>query len=97
MLADAQLLLGELAANSVRHAHAADDAVVGVRAQLRYDGLRLEVEDRGRPGPIARRLPDWQYGGGFGLNIVEVLSRQWGVDRDAGTCVWADLAFPATG
>jgi anti-sigma regulatory factor (Ser/Thr protein kinase) len=97
MLADAQLLLGELVTNSVRHADAADDAVVSVRAQLRPDGLRLEIKDRGSIGPIARRLPDRRSGGGFGLDIVEVLSRRWGVNRDAGTCVWADLAFPATG
>jgi anti-sigma regulatory factor (Ser/Thr protein kinase) len=97
LLADAQLVVVELVTNSVRYADAPDDAVVSVRGELRADILRLEVEDGGRSGSIARREPDLQYGGGFGLHLVELLSRRWGVDRDAGTRVWAELAFPATG
>jgi hypothetical protein len=71
MLADAQLLVVELVANSVRDADAPADAVVSVRAQVAADVLRLEVEDRGSSGSIARRAPDLQHGGGFGLNLVE--------------------------
>jgi anti-sigma regulatory factor (Ser/Thr protein kinase) len=97
MLADAQLLVAELVANSVRHADAAGDAVVSVRAQLGADALRLEVADRGSTGSIARRAPDLQHGGGFGLHLAEILSRRWGVNRDAGTRVWAEIAFPAAG
>lgn len=97
MLADARLLVMELVSNSVRHADAADDAVVSVRAQVRADVLRLEVEDRGSTGPIGRHASDLQDGGGFGLHLVELLSRRWGIHREAGTRVWAELAFPATG
>jgi serine/threonine-protein kinase RsbW len=97
VLTDAQLLVSELVANSVRHADAPAAAVVSVRARVRADVLCLEVEDGGTSGAIARRAPDLSYGGGFGLNVVEVLSRRWGVDRDAGTRVWAELAFPAAG
>jgi serine/threonine-protein kinase RsbW len=96
MLADAQLLVAELVANSVRHADGPADAVVSVRARVAADVLRLEVEDRGRSGSIVRRAPDLQHGGGFGLNLVETLSRRWGVNRDVGTRVWAEIAFPAT-
>jgi anti-sigma regulatory factor (Ser/Thr protein kinase) len=97
MLTDAQLLVGELVANSVRHAEAPADAVVSVRAWVHADVLCLEVEDGGTSGPIVRRAPDLSYGGGFGLNVVEALSRRWGVDRDVGTRVWAELGFPAAG
>jgi serine/threonine-protein kinase RsbW len=97
MLADAQLLVVELVTNSVRHADAPADAVISVRAQASVDVVRLEVEDDGRTGSIARRAPDLQNGGGFGLNVVERLSARWGVNRDAGTRVWAELAFPAAG
>src|SRR3954471_1749550 len=82
MRADAQLLVAELVANSVRHADAPADAVVSVRAQVAADVMHLEVEDRGSSGSIARRAPDLQHGGGFGLNLVETLSRRWGVNRD---------------
>lgn len=95
VLADAQLLVVELVSNSVRHAEAPADAVISVRARASLDGVRLEVEDGGRTGSIARRAPDVENGGGFGLNVVERLSARWGVNRDAGTRVWAELAFPA--
>ena len=97
MLADAQLLVVELVTNSVRHADAPADAVISVRAQLGADVVCLEVEDRGSTGSIARRAPDLQHGGGFGLNVVEMLSARWGVNRDVGTRVWAEIAFPAAG
>jgi anti-sigma regulatory factor (Ser/Thr protein kinase) len=97
MLADAQLLVGELVTNSVRHADAPADAVVTVRARVSFGVVRLEVEDDGRTGSIARRAPDLQDGGGFGLNVVEMLSARWGVNRDAGTRVWAEIAHAAAG
>jgi anti-sigma regulatory factor (Ser/Thr protein kinase) len=97
MLADAQLLVVELVANSVRHGNAPPDAVVRVRAQIGADVVLLEVEDRGTAGSVTRRAPDLEHGGGFGLQLVEALSRRWGVNRDAGTRVWAELAFPGAG
>jgi anti-sigma regulatory factor (Ser/Thr protein kinase) len=95
MLADARLLVVELVTNSVRHANVGGDAVVSVRARVRDDVLWLEVEDPGRGGPIAPHAPDLQHGGGFGLHLVELLCRRWGVQRDTGTRVWAELAFEA--
>jgi serine/threonine-protein kinase RsbW len=96
MLADAQLLVVELVGNSLRHAEVRADALIRVCAQIRAGVVRLEVEDRGRTGAIARRAPDLQGdGGGFGLNVVERLSARWGVNRGAGTRVWAELALPA--
>ncbi len=95
MLADVQLLVSELVTNSVLHADAAHGARVRVRAGIRGDALRLEVHDAGRTRSIARRAPDRQHGGGFGLHVVETLSARRRVSRDAGTCVWAELALPA--
>jgi hypothetical protein len=59
--------------------------------------VRFEVTDRGRTGAIARRAPDLQRGGGFGLNVVDVLAARWGVNRDTGTRVWAEIALSTTG
>src|SRR3954468_20390750 len=97
LLTNVQLVVSELVTNSVRHADAPVDAVITVRAEVRGDILRLEVADRGDGGSIAPRAPDLHDGGGFGLRVVEVLSRRWGVSRGAGTCVWAELDFAATG
>lgn len=92
-LADAQLLVVELVANSVRHADTPADAALRVRGEIRGDVLRLQVEDCGSGGSVARRIPDLQDGGGFGLNIVEAVSRRWGVNRTAGTRVWAEIGI----
>jgi serine/threonine-protein kinase RsbW len=97
MLGDAQLLVAELVANSVRHADKADGAVISVRAWLRAGVVCLEVQDPGSSGSISRREPDMKQGGGFGLNIVDAVAARWGVNRGAGTRVWVELAVPANG
>ena len=97
VLVDVRLLIGELVANSVVHADVPPDSVVSVRAQLRPDALHVEVGDCGSSGTVALRAPDLAVGGGFGLNVVDVVSRRWGVHRDAGTRVWAEMAFPSAG
>jgi anti-sigma regulatory factor (Ser/Thr protein kinase) len=94
---DLLLLISELVTNSVRHADAVGDAPISVRAEVQGDTLRLEVGDGGSRGAIAPRAPDMRGGGGFGLNVVDFVSRRWGVDRDVGTLVWAELAFQQAG
>jgi len=94
---DARLAVSELVTNSIQHADAPVDAPIQVRASVAADVLSLEVQDRGTGGAITRRTPDFQHGGGFGLNVVDIVSRRWGVDRAAGTRVWAELAFSAAG
>jgi anti-sigma regulatory factor (Ser/Thr protein kinase) len=79
-LADAQLLLGELLANCVRHADTPGDDLVSVRVGIRGDALHLEVHARG-----------------FGLNVVDAVSRRRGVARDSGTCVGAEIGIVDSG
>jgi serine/threonine-protein kinase RsbW len=95
-LADAQLVVGELVGNSVRHADTPDGAAVSVRLKIRGDAVHVEVQDGGTRGSITRRAPDLEDGGGFGLTLVEAIARRWGVARGAGTRVWAEIAL-ATG
>jgi anti-sigma regulatory factor (Ser/Thr protein kinase) len=97
MLVDLRLLIGELVANSVLHADAPANAVVSVRAEVCADAVHIEVGDSGTGGAVVVRAPDFTDGGGFGLNVVDVLSRRWGVNRDMGTRVWAELAFASGG
>jgi anti-sigma regulatory factor (Ser/Thr protein kinase) len=91
-LADAELLVSELVTNSVRHAAIGADAFVRVAAEVADGVLRIEVDDPGTVGAVAIRTPDLGGGGGFGLRIVEALSRRWGVARNGSTRVWAELA-----
>jgi anti-sigma regulatory factor (Ser/Thr protein kinase) len=88
---DAPLIVSELVTNCLRHAGMSDSATVRVSAQLTDGVLRLEVEDPGTVGHVARRTPDPDHGGGFGLNIVDALAALWGVQRDESTLVWVEL------
>jgi anti-sigma regulatory factor (Ser/Thr protein kinase) len=93
VLDDVRLVVSELVTNSVRHAGLRADDVVGVRAEVMGDGLRVEVEDAGRAGPVARRPPRPGIPGGFGLNIVEKLGVRWGVSLSRGSTVWVELSL----
>ena len=78
--------------NSVRHARAPAGAPVTVTAELTDRVLRLEVADAGHDRRFARRRPDLERGGGFGLQLVERLSQRWGIAEAEGTVVWCEFA-----
>jgi anti-sigma regulatory factor (Ser/Thr protein kinase) len=90
VLVDAPLVVSELVTNSVRHAGLSDGATVRISAELGAGVLRLEVEDAGTVGVVARRSPDGERGG-YGLNIVNALATRWGVQRNGATLLWAEL------
>jgi hypothetical protein len=84
------------AAASIRHAGLDGGAVLRIAASLVGGVLRLEVVDDGHNGAVAIRAPSIA-GGGFGLNVVEMLSRAWGVERDDATRVWVEMVARPTG
>jgi anti-sigma regulatory factor (Ser/Thr protein kinase) len=89
VLGDARLLVSELVSNSVRHAGLAADGVVHVAADVTGGMLRLEVDDAGTAGTVARRAPNRE--GGFGLHLVDAIAQRWGVTREGFTRVWVEL------
>jgi anti-sigma regulatory factor (Ser/Thr protein kinase) len=86
-----ELMVSELATNSVKHAHSnfkvsIDDA----RGEI-----RVEVRDTGRGQPVLRS-PAPLEPSGRGLRIVEALSRAWGTaDSPHGKTVWFTLPSKA--
>jgi anti-sigma regulatory factor (Ser/Thr protein kinase) len=94
VLDDAQLLVSELVTNGVLHAGLEPPDVVCVRVELASGALRVHVEDPGTIGAIAPGTPNVGTGTGFGLNLVATLASQWGVSRNGGTRVWAELTWP---
>ncbi|MFI2611467.1 ATP-binding protein [Kitasatospora sp. NPDC018619] len=93
----AELLLGELFANAVRHCDAPDDRHIEVRFALAGSRLRLEVHDAGSGRPLLRAAaPDDECG--RGLLLVNELAERWGhANRPCGIgkFVWA-LVAPVT-
>jgi anti-sigma regulatory factor (Ser/Thr protein kinase) len=88
---DLALLLSELVTNSYRHSGAAE-AGISVSVEVRRDHVRAEITDHGK-GPRAEPVPEEQRGeGGWGLVIVDRLSRRWGVRKGPPSCVWFELA-----
>jgi anti-sigma regulatory factor (Ser/Thr protein kinase) len=97
VLEHAQLLVSELATNSVRHSGAMPGDDLVVRVEPSKATVRVEVEDSGRSAAVVARPPDLNVGGGFGLNLVHTLSERWGVEHAVagGTRVWAQLSLTA--
>lgn len=85
----AELLTGELVANTVVHGPAG--APVTVRVDIQADVLRVEVEDQGGGQPVLRRTePTAAHG--RGLALVDALSSSWGTTHEAGrTTVWFEV------
>ena len=90
-----ELVVSEVVSNAVRHAGGAGDEIrLAVTPKDGY--MCVQVTDSGPglvPKPGALESGDE---GGFGLFIVERLTRRWGVTReDNKTRVWFELDFAA--
>jgi anti-sigma regulatory factor (Ser/Thr protein kinase) len=90
----ALLLVSELVTNSVRHATTGPADTVRLTADTAPAGVRIAVRDAGTRGSVRLRTDRREDDvGGFGLELVARLSRDWGVERDEhGTTVWLELA-----
>ena len=89
LVADAVLVVSELATNAVRHAHTAFSVTVDCRAG---GGALLSLRDGSPHHPIpvtAGQLDE----AGRGLALVQLLSNDWGVSTqpDGGKSVWVRL------
>jgi anti-sigma regulatory factor (Ser/Thr protein kinase) len=79
-----ELMVSELATNSVKHAHS--DFKVSINDSA--GEIRVEVRDTGRGQPVLR-FPVPTEPWGRGLRIVEALSLAWGTaDSPRGKTVW---------
>ena len=89
----AELLVGEVVTNALRHAHTRR---VGLRL-VRAGALLCEVGDDDHAVPVLLSAgPDDE--GGRGLRIVSRLARAWGTSRTAqGKTVWFEQTLPRRG
>jgi anti-sigma regulatory factor (Ser/Thr protein kinase) len=90
-LADLRLVISEVITNAVRHG-GLGDLLIAVTPKRDY--LCVQVTDTGdgfAPRPRAYAPDD---NGGFGLFLIERLTRRWGLTReDSNTRVWFEFDF----
>ncbi|WP_018157400.1 ATP-binding protein [Demetria terragena] len=93
---EAETVVSELVANSVRHAKALPDGSIRVHWKVRAPRVELEVTDGGGPEiPMPRPQAEWAPAG-RGLRIVRSLAHEWGVaDEKVGRTVWVSLGGPS--
>ena len=89
LLADAELLAGELTSNALLHG----TGEIRLRALLDADRLLVEVIDEGTGFERDLRHQRFDEIGGWGLDIVEDLASRWGV-HEGTTHVWFELELP---
>jgi anti-sigma regulatory factor (Ser/Thr protein kinase) len=81
---DVALVLSELVTNSVLYGTGTDD--VDVLVDATKGRIRLEVSDA---GPCFDK--DDPRGNGMGLDIVDQIADDWGVQRDHKCTVWVEI------
>jgi anti-sigma regulatory factor (Ser/Thr protein kinase) len=87
-----EVAITELVANAVRHSGSRDD--IRLMLTTKDDHLCVRVTDGGtglvpRPGAMGS-----DPGAGYGLFLVEQLTRRWGVTREDGkTRVWFEIDY----
>lgn len=86
VLADAELLVSEVATNAVLHGV----GPITLRAALDDERLRVEIVDQGSGFERQLRREGVDQVGGWGLEFVEDLSVNWGV-HEGSTHVWFEL------
>lgn len=85
------LVVSELATNSVRHAN----TNFQLKITLAENQVRIEVTDQGRGLPAVKTPPP-TVPHGRGLQIVQGLTRKWGVvpaPSGSGKTVWCTVAI----
>jgi anti-sigma regulatory factor (Ser/Thr protein kinase) len=94
VLFDIRLLVSELVTNCVKHAAVGPEDSIVLKVDMADERVRVSVVDNG-PGFEPPETPPTEQaaeaGSGWGLFLVDQLSDQWGVERDAGATVWFEL------
>ena len=92
-----ELVVTEVVSNAVRHGSGEDADQIRLAVTPKDGYMCVQVTDSG-PGLVPRPGAfESDDDGGFGLFIVEQLTRRWGVTReDKRTRVWFELDFAAS-
>ena len=91
-LADVELLVSELATNSVRHSGCTEADELSMEAQVEPDRVRVRLFDPGEGFEAhTPAAPSNGGSGGYGLVLLDRLSDRWGVQREGRFSVWFEV------
>lgn len=90
-MCDVELLVSELATNSIRHAGCAEDGEISVEADMSEERIHLRLCDDGPGFEQLTPRPHLDASGGYGLVLLDRLSDRWGVARNGVFCVWFEV------
>ena len=91
-LEDGLLVGSELVTNAVQHSDCAADDRLSVEITRCPGTLRIAVHDPGRSTQSAAPvLNERSEPGGWGLQLIDHISKRWGSERPDGHWVWAEL------
>ena len=91
-LADVELIVSELATNSVRHSGCGDADELSMEAKVEDDRVRVSLFDSGEGFDAhTPRPPSSGNQGGYGLVLLDRLSDRWGVERNGRFSVWFEV------
>lgn len=96
LASDVRLLTSEVVTNSVRHAFPDAGQTINLEIALSARAVRITVADGGMgfeppgPRPLGELRP-----AGWGLQLIDVLAKRWGVESDRGLTVWFELDLPS--
>jgi anti-sigma regulatory factor (Ser/Thr protein kinase) len=91
-----RLVMSEVLTNAVRHGATGGDMTVAVTPKPEF--LCVQVTDQGDGFAPRRGASPPDEDGGFGLFLIEQLTRRWGLTRERGnTRVWFEFDLDAGG
>ena len=93
-IADANIVVGELVMNSVRHGRPIDPHVLEISWVIGIDRLLFGVRDAGHVDHLVATMPAPDAVGGRGLAMIAMLCDRWSYDTVGGTRVIAELHLP---
>jgi len=73
--------ISEIVTNALVHSRLDSQEQVEVQVAPGVDGLRVSVRHRGESFAVEPKLRELGEIGGWGLRLVETLSKAWGVER----------------
>jgi anti-sigma regulatory factor (Ser/Thr protein kinase) len=90
-LDDVELLVSELATNSIRHGGCGEGVELSMEGDVSDECVRLLLCDHGEGFEAADPEPRADGRGGYGLVLLDKLSDRWGTQRNGGFCVWFEM------